>query len=129
PAIAAALSDPNQILTVFAPTNEAFAELISALGANSLEDLVAQVGVEALSTILLYHVVDSCAFSNDLRNGQNLTTLQGEKLKVDLRNLSIIDKTDAPANLVPAGLDILTSNGIVHTIDKVLLPDAILENL
>lgn len=129
PAIAAALSDPNQILTVFAPTNEAFDNLISALGATSLEDLVDQVGVEALSTILLYHVVDACAFSNDLQNGQLLTTLQGEQLRVNLRNLSIIDKTNTPAGLVTSGLDILTSNGIVHTIDKVLLPNAILENL
>ncbi len=69
------------------------------------------------------------ALSNDLQNGQLLTTLQGEQLRVNLRNLSIIDKTNTPAGLVTSGLDILTSNGIVHTIDKVLLPNAILENL
>ncbi len=129
PAIAQALSDPDRILTVFAPTNEAFTNLVGSLGASSLEDLVNRVGVGALSTILLYHVVDGCAFSNDLRNGQMLTTLQGEKLRVDLRNLAIIDKTGMPSKLVPGGLDILTSNGIVHTIDKVLLPDVILQSL
>jgi transforming growth factor-beta-induced protein len=129
PAIAQALSDEDQILTVFAPTNEAFNNLIRQLGATSLQDLVNRVGVEALSTILLYHVVDGCAFSNDLQQGQQLTTLQGEKLRVDLRNLAIIDKTNTPARLDPNGLDILTSNGIVHTINKVLLPDAILQNL
>ena len=129
PAIAAALSDEDAVFTVFAPTNQAFANLLDALGFQSLEDLVNGIGVDNLSTVLLYHVVDGCAFSNDLSNGLRLTTLQGEQLKVDLNNLSIIDKSDTPSRLNPEGLDILTSNGIVHTIDKVLLPDAILDQL
>ena len=129
PAIAEALSDEDAIYTVFAPTNEAFVDLLEALGVSTLDELVAAIGVEGLSTVLLYHVVDGCAFSNDLKDGLRLETLQGEKLKVDLDNLSLIDKTDTPAGLDAEGLDILTSNGIVHTIDKVLLPDAILQNL
>jgi len=129
PAIAAALSDPNAIFTVFAPTNQAFDNLVSALGATDLNDLVNTIGVDALSTVLLYHVVDGCAFSNDLSNGQEYTTLQGETITVDLHNLSIIDKTGTGAPLVADCLDILTSNGIVHTIDQVLLPDAILSNI
>jgi len=129
PAIAAALSDENAVYTVFAPTNQAFADLLAALGFHSLEELVNGIGVDNLSTVLLYHVVDGCAFSNDLSNGLRIHTLQGERLKVDLNNLSIIDKSDAPSRLVPEGLDIITSNGIVHTIDKVLLPDAILDQL
>lgn len=129
PAIAAALSDNDAIYTVFAPTNEAFANLVAGLGANSLEELVAAVGVEALSTILLYHVVDACAFSNDLKNGQTLRTLQGENLFVDLDNLAIIDKTTEASNLEVELLDIRTANGVVHGINKVLLPNAILENL
>ena len=129
PAIAEALSDPEAIFTVFAPTNQAFVDLLGALNLNSLEELVAAIGVDGLSTVLLYHVVDACAFSNDLKDGQSITTLQGEELKVDLGNLSIIDKTSTPSGLVPDCLDILTSNGVVHTIDKVLLPDALLMNL
>ena len=129
PAIAAALSDPEAIYTVFAPTNQAFVDLLGALNLGSLEELVDAIGVEGLSTVLLYHVVDACAFSNDLKDGQTVTTLQGEDLKIDLGNLSIIDKTSTPSGLVPEGLDILTSNGVIHTIDKVLLPDALLMNL
>lgn len=129
PAIAAALSDNDAVFTVFAPTNDAFSDLIAALGASSLEEVVEAVGVDALSTILLYHVVDACAFSNNLSDGLAITTLQGEDLVVDLDNLSILDKTDAPAGLVIDLIDIRTANGIVHTIDKVLLPQEILDAL
>lgn len=130
PAIAAALSDEEAIWTVFAPTNDAFAALLSDLGLNSLEELVEVLGVENLSTVLLYHVADACAFSNDLRNGQRITTLQGENVTVNLRVPGIVDKTGVVAPLnTDVGIDVLTSNGIVHTIDKVLLPEAILEQL
>ncbi|MEL6944846.1 MAG: fasciclin domain-containing protein [Bacteroidota bacterium] len=129
PAIAVALSDNDAVFTVFAPTNDAFNDLVAALGASSLEEVVAAVGVDALSTILLYHVVDACAFSNHLSDGLAITTLQGEELVVDLDNLSILDKTTDPAGLVVDLIDIRTANGIVHTIDKVLLPQAILDVL
>ncbi|MEM0991533.1 MAG: fasciclin domain-containing protein [Bacteroidota bacterium] len=129
PAIAAALSDDDAIFTVFAPTNAAFHDLIAAFGASSLNELVHIVGVETLSTILLYHVVDACAFSNDLRDGLRLTTLQGEKVEIDLHNLQVIDKTDTPAGLEVDLLDIRTDNGVVHGIDKVLLPQEVLNDL
>ncbi len=129
PGIAAALSDPDAIFTVFAPTNQAFADLVTALGFSDLNELVAGIGVDALSTVLLYHVVDGCAFSNDLSNGQSFTTLQGESVTVDLNNLALEDKSGTPSGLVADCLDILTSNGIVHTIDKVLLPQAIIDAL
>ena len=129
PAIAAALSDEDAVYTVFAPTNQAFADLLAALGLGSLEDAVDAVGVEGLSTILLYHVVDACAFSNDLSDGLEVATLQGETLEVDLDNLAILDKSGTPSGLIPSSLDILTSNGIIHAIDKVLLPQAIIDAL
>lgn len=129
PAVAAALSDEAAIYTVFAPTNQAFDDLVAALGYADLNDLVANLGVANLTTVLLYHVFDGCAFSNDLADGQMVPTLQGETLEVDLQNLSILDKSPDPAGLVPTGLDVLTSNGIVHTVDKVLLPQAILNQL
>lgn len=129
PAVAAALSDEAAIYTVFAPTNQAFDDLVAALGYTDLNDLVANLGVANLTTVLLYHVYDGCAFSNDLVDGQMVPTLQGENLEIDLQNLSIIDKSPNPAGLVPTGLDVLTSNGIVHTVDKVLLPQAILSQL
>jgi transforming growth factor-beta-induced protein len=129
PAIAAALSDPSASWTVFAPTNEAFGDLLAALNLSSLEEVVVALGVEGLSKVLLYHVIDGCAFSNDLRNGQMLTTLQGEAVSIDLRRLQVIDKTETPASLDADGLDILTNNGVIHTIDKVLLPKEIIDLL
>ncbi len=129
PGIATALSNEDAIYTVFAPTNQAFADLIDALGVGDLNGLVSAIGVEALSTVLLYHVADACAFSNNLADGLEVATLQGETVEVDLDNLSLIDKTGTPSALVVEGLDILTSNGVVHTIDKVLLPQVILDAL
>lgn len=129
PAVAAALSNDDAILTVFAPTDQAFADLLGALGVSSLEEAIAAVGMEGLKTILLYHVVDGCATSNDLKNGMMIPTLQGESLMVDLRNRAIVDKTGTGAGLVHGAINILTSNGYVHTIDKVLLPQAILDVL
>jgi transforming growth factor-beta-induced protein len=129
PAVAAALTNEDAIYTVFAPTNEAFGDLLSALGFASLPELVEGIGVNNLTTVLLYHVVDGCAFSNDLRDGLEIKTLQGESVEVDLKNLSILDKTGEPSPLVPDFLDVLTSNGIVHGIDKVLLPQEILDAL
>lgn len=129
PSVAAALSNDDAIYTVFAPTDKAFGDLLMALGVSSLEEAVAAVGMEALTTILLYHVVDGCATSNDLRNGMMIPTLQGESVKVDLKNWSIVDKTGTGAPLVYDGINILTANGFVHTIDKVLLPQAILDVL
>lgn len=129
PSVAAALSNDDAILTVFAPTDQAFADLLGALGVSSLDEAVAAVGIEGLKTILLYHVVVGCATTNDLKNGMMIPTLQGESLKVDLKTRSIVDKTGTGAGLVHGAVNILTANGYVHAIDKVLLPQAILDAL
>lgn len=129
PSIAAALSDEDAIYTVFAPTNQAFADLLAAFELNSLAELVDVIGVDALSQVLLYHVVDACAFSNNLEDGLRIGTLQGEELEIDLENLSILDKTEVAAGLEVDLLDIRTSNGVVHAINKVLLPQAVLDSL
>lgn len=123
PSIAQALSNEEAILTVFAPTNQAFQDLLAALGASSLDDVIAAVGVEGLSNILLYHVVDGCAASGDLMQGQQIPTLQGTTIEVDLENLQLKDGSGGASGLVTEGLDIVTSNGLIHTIDRVLLPN------
>ncbi|WP_258537754.1 fasciclin domain-containing protein [Flagellimonas oceani] len=115
--------------TVFAPTNEAFDDLLAQLdGFDSLDDFSSQQLQDLLAVILTYHVVADAAFSTDLSDGMSLTTLQGSSLEVVIDgDVFIQDATDVPAQVVDA--DIEVSNGVVHIIDKVLLPQAILDEL
>jgi len=115
--------------TVFAPTNEAFNDLLAQLdGFDSLDDFSSQQLQDLLAVILTYHVVADAAFSTDLSDGMSLTTLQGSSLQVVIDgDVFIQDATDVPAQVVDA--DIEVSNGVVHLIDKVLLPQAIMDEL
>lgn len=120
----------NGPFTVFAPTNAAFAALLEDLdGYSSLEDFTDEADKEILATILEYHViVGVAAFSTDLSNGQMITTLQGEDITVNLDGgVFIDDASDVDAEVVLA--DVEASNGVVHVIDKVLLPQAIIDAL
>lgn len=117
--------------TVFAPTNTAFVNLLEALGDdyNSLADFDTQAEIDLLVDILTYHVVaGTAAFSTDLTNGQSIPTVQGEAVGVDLSSgVQITDATGMPANVVMPDLE--ASNGVVHVIDKVLLPSSAVEFL
>ncbi len=102
-------------LTVFAPTDAAFEALFTALGVTSVNE----IPLETLTNVLLYHVVPARAFSQDLRNGATLPTLlENATLSVDLNNLRIND-----SGLVESGLNIHATNGVIHVIDTVLLPE------
>ncbi|WP_350287067.1 fasciclin domain-containing protein [uncultured Croceitalea sp.] len=116
--------------TVFAPTDDAFADLLGQLdGFSSLDDFSTTELQNLLATILEYHVVSDAAFSTDLSDGQSLTTLQGESLTVTLdgNNVFIGDATTTDAQVTSANIE--TSNGVVHIINKVLLPQAIIDGL
>lgn len=81
-----------------------------------------------LAVILTYHVVGDAALSTDLSDGMSLTTLQGSSLQVTTEGgVFIQDATDVAAEVTTA--DIEVSNGVVHIVDKVLLPQAILDEL
>jgi len=98
--------------TVFAPTNAAFESLFSQLGIDGIKDLSA----EQLTPILTYHVVSGKVMSTDLSNTK-VSTLSGDnKLKVDISDGVKINES----NVVAA--DIEGKNGVVHVIDKVLIP-------
>jgi len=98
--------------TVFAPTNAAFESLSSKLGVSGIADLSA----EQLTPILTYHVVSGKVMSTDLSNTK-VSTLSGDnKLKVDISDGVKINES----NVVAA--DIEGKNGVVHVIDKVLIP-------
>jgi transforming growth factor-beta-induced protein len=97
--------------TVFAPTNEAFKALFKQLGVGGVKDLTA----EQLTPILTYHVVSGKVMSTDLTN-TSVATLNGQKIKIDLsKGVKINDSKVTTA-------DISGKNGVVHVIDKVLLP-------
>ncbi len=98
--------------TVFAPTNEAFKALFKQLGISGIKDLTA----EQLTPILTYHVVAGKVMSTDLSN-TSVATLNGQKIKIDISNgVKINDSKVTTA-------DISGTNGVVHVIDKVLIPN------
>jgi transforming growth factor-beta-induced protein len=108
--------------TVFAPTNEAFAALLADLGVSSLDDLSA----EALTPILLYHVVSGKVLSSDLSNGYVGTLSSGpEDTKVSLQ----VDADDVLLNgsTEVTTADLIASNGVIHVINKVLLPPTVVD--
>jgi uncharacterized surface protein with fasciclin (FAS1) repeats len=101
--------------TVFAPTNDAFA----ALPEGALDALLADT--EALSNVLLYHVVDGKVMAADVvgLDGQEVATLSGESVMVTLdgENVMINEATVVIT-------DIEASNGVIHVVDAVILPPA-----
>jgi len=98
--------------TVFAPTDEAFA----ALPEGTVESLLLPENRDKLVAVLKYHVVAGRVYSDQLANGK-VATLQGSKLTVALKK----DGAFLNESRVTAA-DIETSNGVIHVIDKVLLP-------
>lgn len=105
----------DQPLTVFAPTDEAFAKL----PAGTVENLLKPENKAQLTSILKYHVVAGRVFSSDLLAGADAKSLQGGLLKAAVAS--------GKASVNGAGLvatDIDASNGVIHVIDTVLLPPA-----
>jgi len=99
--------------TVFAPTNEAFESLFADLGVNGINDLTK----DQLTPILLYHVVDGAVWSKDIKSGQVSTLNDAASINVVVaKNKVMVDKS----NVVIA--DIQGSNGVIHVIDTVLIP-------
>ncbi|WP_425040619.1 fasciclin domain-containing protein [Primorskyibacter sp. S187A] len=98
--------------TVFAPTDEAFA----ALPAGTVETLLKPENKDQLVAILTYHVVPGKVMSTDLSDDMSAATVQGGEIMIDLDNGVIVND----ATVVSA--DIETSNGVIHVIDKVILP-------
>jgi len=102
-------------LTVFAPTDEAFA----ALPKGTVESLLKPENKGKLADILKFHVVAGRYFSTDLVSGQEVKTLQGAPLAVVAKGgqAKVLN-----ANLVKTDID--AANGVIHVIDAVLLPPA-----
>ena len=107
-----ALSDPAATFTVFAPTNDAFAQL------SSLPD--------DLKPILLYHVLGSTVYSNQVTTGyaKSLSTYMDYPMDMYINTASGV-KINNSAMVVLA--DVVGTNGVIHVIDKVLLPPTVVD--
>ncbi|MBW4517468.1 MAG: fasciclin domain-containing protein [Timaviella obliquedivisa GSE-PSE-MK23-08B] len=105
------LSAPGAV-TVFAPTNEAFA----ALPAGTLDRLLLPENKEQLRKILSYHVVPSQVTSADIQPGA-VATVEGQTISVEssANNITVNDASVTQP-------DVIATNGVIHGIDKVLLP-------
>lgn len=114
--VAAVLSSAGPF-TVFAPTNQAFIDA----GFPTIASIQA-ANPNTLASILTYHVLSARAFSSDLSDGQTLTTVNGGTIKVGLGSgATVIGNSNATAANI-SGVNIMATNGVVHVIDKVLLP-------
>lgn len=99
-------------LTVFAPSDDAFAKL----PAGTVDELVKPENKDKLTAILTYHVVSGSVMSADLSDGATPATLNGETLAIDLKDGAKVNG----ATITTA--DIACSNGVIHVVDTVLMP-------
>lgn len=110
--LAETLSGPGPF-TVFAPSDEAFAKL----PAGTVESLLLPENKDKLVSILTYHVVPGAVTSDKVVKLSNATTVEGQRVDISATNGVKVDK----ANVVKA--DIIASNGVIHVIDSVLMPE------
>jgi transforming growth factor-beta-induced protein len=102
-------------LTVFAPTDEAFAKLPKG----TLEDLLKPENKEKLASVLRYHVVEGRVYSEDALAAKAAKTLQGASVKISVKDgAAYVDN----AKILTTDID--ASNGVIHVIDSVILPPA-----
>ncbi len=102
--------------TVFAPTNAAFASLLTELGVTKAQ-LLANTAL--LTKVLTYHVVPGLVLKVDVPINTPIKTVEGETLTVG-PTLAITDQRARQSNIVAT--DVLASNGVIHVLDKVILP-------
>lgn len=103
--------------TVFAPTDDAFAPVLEKLGVTK-EELLANT--DLLKTVLPYHVLAMEVKAADIPYGTEIETANGKTITISEDNV-ITDATGNTANIT--GTDIMATNGVVHTIDAVLMPE------
>lgn len=105
--------------TVFAPTNDAFVALLKELGVTKAQLLADK---NLLTKVLTYHVVaGNKVAKSDIKLNQPMQTINGNAFKVNDK-LQLIDAAGNAANIVAT--DVMTGNGVVHVIDKVVLPES-----
>jgi transforming growth factor-beta-induced protein len=108
-----ALSAPGPF-TVFAPTNDAFTELFTALGVSGISELSA----EQLTPILLYHVVEGNITSDMVTTGKVATLLESCDINIEVTASGVT--LNSTSNVI--AVDVQGTNGVIHAIDEVLIP-------
>ena len=103
--------------TVFAPTNAAFAALLTELGVTK-QALLANTAL--LASVLTYHVVQGRVLKAEVPVNTAITTVQGQTFTIHA-SLAITDSRGRQSSIVAT--DVFTSNGVIHVVDKVLLPN------
>ena len=125
--LAGALSDPSANLTVFAPTNGAFAQLPAPFNnATNINGITDATQIDFLRNVLLYHVLGTEVFSNQVSNGSSsAATLKPATSSSINDNTIYLSKTfglirvNGQSTVIFANLN--ASNGVIHVINKVLL--------
>jgi uncharacterized surface protein with fasciclin (FAS1) repeats len=108
----------SNVLTVFAPTNKAFRDLLTALGVSN----ISQIPIATLSAVLTYHVKGGRAFSSDLSN-VSIAMFAGGNTTINVSGTGATIKgtsNTTASNIIAT--DVMAYNGVVHLIDRVLLP-------
>jgi uncharacterized surface protein with fasciclin (FAS1) repeats len=100
--------------TVFAPTDEAFAKIPQ----ETLNELLRPENKDKLTAILTYHVLSGKVMAADVANIKDAKTVQGQSIRVSSQDGVLINDAKVVATNIEA------SNGVIHVIDKVLLPPA-----
>ncbi|MGP5407919.1 fasciclin domain-containing protein [Psychrobacter celer] len=115
--LAGALSNPNAHYTVFAPTNAAFMQALKETGMTK-EQLFANKPL--LTKILGYHVINGnmAMYAKDVKPG-NVTTVSKDTLMVTPKG-QLMDEMGRTTNIIKT--DIAASNGVIHVVDRVLMP-------
>ncbi|MFC6205417.1 fasciclin domain-containing protein [Psychrobacter urativorans] len=103
--------------TVFAPTDDAFAPVLTKLGVTK-EELLANT--DLLKKILPYHVLPMIVKAADIPFGTDVATVNGATINISDAKV-ITDGSGGTANIT--GTDIMATNGVIHTIDAVLMPE------
>ena len=101
-------------LTVFAPTDDAFAKL----PAGTVEDLLKPENKSKLQAILKYHVVAGKVTAADVVKLKKAETLQGQAAKIKVKGDTVMVD-----NATVVKTDVMASNGVIHVIDAVILPN------
>ena len=130
--LAPTLDDESQRFTVFAPNDRAFTRLVADLTGSApaseqaaLNTAVAALGVPAIKNVLLYHVVAGRRLGPlQVLLSRSLTMANGGT--VEPRGITLRDETPAlrDPRLVLFALNIPATNGVIHTIDRVLVPSS-----